>query len=185
MVYDRIAQNRRKTTALALFVIASIVPFVVAASLAFSELVVSQPRWLSMAAVAAGLVAVLALLFWGLSSSPTSRVLSLCGARPAGPSESEAHRLLEDLATAAVITSDQTLGYIPFSIKLQPVDMLPAEVFDGLGRTAVAPAQGEQAAAPRAARNSRLNETQVAFSVLFGLAVFVFVFMALLKFGGN
>ncbi|MGA2269087.1 MAG: M48 family metalloprotease [Bryobacteraceae bacterium] len=84
-----------------------------------------------------------------------------------------------------VITSNQTFGYIPFSVKLQPVDMLPAEVFDPVGQAAAAPAQGEQVAAPRAARGSRLNETQVAFTVLFGLAVFVCVFMALLKFGGN
>jgi hypothetical protein len=84
-----------------------------------------------------------------------------------------------------VITSDQTFGYIPFSIKLQPVDMLPPEIFNQVGRTAAAPAQDEQVVAPRAPRSPRLNEAQVAICVLFGLAVFIGFFLALLKFGGN
>jgi heat shock protein HtpX len=44
---------------------------------------------------------VLGLLFWGMTASPTSTVLSLCGARPAGASEAEAKRLLENLAIGA------------------------------------------------------------------------------------
>jgi heat shock protein HtpX len=83
------------------------------------------------------------------------------------------------------ITSNQTFGYIPLSVKLQPVDMLPAEVFDPVPQAAVEPARPAQLAAHLPAPSSRLNESQVAFSVLFGLAVFVCVFMALLKFGGN
>jgi heat shock protein HtpX len=58
-------------------------------------------RWQAMAIVAAALSGALGLLFWGLASSPTSRVLTLCGARAAGPGEAEAKRLLENLAIGA------------------------------------------------------------------------------------
>jgi len=54
-----------------------------------------------MALVAAVLLAVLALLFWGIASSPTSKVLALTGARPSGPTEAECKRLLENLSIGA------------------------------------------------------------------------------------
>ena len=50
-------------------------------------------------------LAVLALLFWALASSPTSHLLAMCGARPVGAAaagaEGEAKRLLENLAVRA------------------------------------------------------------------------------------
>ena len=58
-------------------------------------------RYRAMGAIAAALSGVLALLFWGLVASPTLHVLALCGARPAGPSEGEARRILENLSIAA------------------------------------------------------------------------------------
>ncbi|HEY1341064.1 MAG TPA: M48 family metalloprotease [Bryobacteraceae bacterium] len=51
--------------------------------------------------VGAGLVGMLGLLFWGLTSSPTTTVLSLCGARPPGPHEGESKHMLDGLAAAA------------------------------------------------------------------------------------
>jgi len=56
-----------------------------------------------MVLVSAALLAVLGLLFWALASSPTSSLLTMCGARPAGAaaSEAEAKRLLENLAIGA------------------------------------------------------------------------------------
>lgn len=47
------------------------------------------------------LLAVLGLLFWGIASSPTSKVLALTGARPADTPEAECKRLLENLAIGA------------------------------------------------------------------------------------
>ena len=54
-----------------------------------------------MGAVSAGLLAVLGLLFWGIASSPTSKVLALTGARPADTPEAECKRLLENLSIGA------------------------------------------------------------------------------------
>jgi heat shock protein HtpX len=54
-----------------------------------------------MSAVAAGLIGVLGLLFWGISSSPTAKVLALTGARPADAPEAECKRLLENLSIGA------------------------------------------------------------------------------------
>ena len=51
--------------------------------------------------VAGGVTALLALLFWSVASSPTSKLLTMCGARPAGSSENQARRLLADLSLAA------------------------------------------------------------------------------------
>jgi heat shock protein HtpX len=53
--------------------------------------------------VSTALLAVLGLLFWALASSPTSRLLAMCGARPVGAAaaEVEAKRLLDTLAIGA------------------------------------------------------------------------------------
>ncbi len=60
-----------------------------------------------VAAVSLGLLAVLGILFWGIASSPTSKVLSLTGARPAGTNEAECKRLLENLAIGVGLPSPQ------------------------------------------------------------------------------
>jgi heat shock protein HtpX len=54
-----------------------------------------------MAVVSLALLAVLGLLFWSISSSPTSKVLALTGARPADAPEAECKRLLENLSIGA------------------------------------------------------------------------------------
>lgn len=155
LVYDRIAQNRRKTVFLVAIAILSIVPFVAGISYSAAEYTLrrfghhplslsqlerlqkttsSRPpgairteyesaverqaeadiakliqaraendilRWRITIVFAVGIMGVLGLLFWSLASSPTSQVLAMCDARPAGPSESEAKRLLENLAIGA------------------------------------------------------------------------------------
>jgi heat shock protein HtpX len=47
------------------------------------------------------LVAAMGILFWGIASSPTSKLLVQVGAQPAGEPEAEAKRLLENLAIGA------------------------------------------------------------------------------------
>src|SRR5450432_48989 len=157
LVYNRIANNRRKTWLLVAIAIASIVPFVASAGYGATRVVfsffvhrthlsaVQQQRVLDridrypaeyreqvradferrmaadrlvrgqqdaadyrlrvqvMVLVSAALLAVLGLLFWALASSPTSSLLTMCGARPAGSAgaEAEAKRLLENLAIGA------------------------------------------------------------------------------------
>lgn len=54
-----------------------------------------------MIVVAGGLSALIGLLFWRVAASPTSKILAMCGARPAGTAESEAKSLLENLAIGA------------------------------------------------------------------------------------
>jgi heat shock protein HtpX len=63
----------------------------------------SRLRIQVMVLVTAALMAVFGILFWALASSPTSRLLTMCGARPAGSAgqEGEAKRLLENLAIGA------------------------------------------------------------------------------------
>jgi heat shock protein HtpX len=58
-------------------------------------------RYMIMPVVAAGLIAALGVLFWGIASSPTSQLLTQAGARPAGKEEAEAQRILENLAIGA------------------------------------------------------------------------------------
>ncbi len=161
LVYDRIAQNRRKTVVLLVLAVALTLPFIAAVSFSVSEFLVAQfgprPRLShmdeaslrqdlarhgnsgtsetafshdiyrrlevhaaemreqrqredeaiarfrlqTMVVVAAGVTALLALLFWTVASSPTSKVLTMCGARPAGSSENQARKILENLAIGA------------------------------------------------------------------------------------
>ncbi len=159
LVYDRIAQNHRKTVLLVVVTIVAIVPFIAALSYGAADLIVQnfaphrhmsqaqeesmrkafEPRpgathyqfqdqiraeidrqfdkeraareeeeaannrfrWQAMIVVAIALTGVMALLFWSLASSPTSRILAMCGARPAGSSEDEVRRILENLSIGA------------------------------------------------------------------------------------
>jgi len=160
LVYNRVAQNKRKTVVLVALAIALTVPFVAAVSFGVSEFLVAQfgpavsPgrsqeaaleralrrhraagkntefdrlveqrleaqlakvhqkqngdegaiadfRLRMMLVVAGGVTALLVLLFWAVAASPTSKVLTLCGARPAGASENDARKLLENLAIGA------------------------------------------------------------------------------------
>jgi heat shock protein HtpX len=54
-----------------------------------------------MFAISAGILAIAGILFWGVASSPTSKLLVQAGAQPAGEREIEARRLLENLAIGA------------------------------------------------------------------------------------
>ncbi len=54
-----------------------------------------------MLVVGAAVTAALCLLFWGILSSPTAKLLNEAGAWPAGSGEAEAARLLENLAIGA------------------------------------------------------------------------------------
>jgi len=154
LVYNRIAQNRRKTWLLVAIAIASVVPFVAAVSYGAARVVLSrfgshhitarqegqirrqieaypseyrdqalaafdrrmraerttrdqdetvdnQLRVFVLVLVSVLLMAVLGLVFWALGSSPTSKLLTMCGARPADAGEAEVKRLLENLAIGA------------------------------------------------------------------------------------
>jgi heat shock protein HtpX len=57
--------------------------------------------WELTSVVSAALIAGLGMLFWAIASSPTSKLLVQAGAQPAGASEDEARRLLENLAIGA------------------------------------------------------------------------------------
>ena len=156
LVYDRIAQNRRKTIFLVVIAILMIIPFIGGIGFGLAEYTVSRfgrrpmsqaqmdslrqtlsstrvpgeirteydsavereveadiakmtqrqeenenLRWRLTTLFSVATTAILGLLFWSLASSPTSQVLAMCGARPAGPSEAEAKRLLENLSIGA------------------------------------------------------------------------------------
>ncbi len=118
LVYNRIAQNHRKTVLLVAMAVASIAPFVLAFSYGFALSIVyrlagghgihpaDQPvdhglMARLMVVFALGLIGVLGLLFWGIASSPVAKILAFAGARPAGAPEAEAKRLLENLAIGA------------------------------------------------------------------------------------
>jgi len=154
LVYNRIAQNRRKTWLLAALAIVAVIPFILGISFIVSVGVVthisphahssqSEIRWEEdylrntpdispevraafqrrldkqrnaldgqhatdsgllvelLWVVSLGLVVILGILFWGIASSPTSKLLVQAGAQPAGEREFEARRLLENLAIGA------------------------------------------------------------------------------------
>lgn len=158
LVYNRIAQNRRKTWLLAALAVAAVVPFILGISFIVSVGVVSRVsphtrasrseiRWEEeylrnapevssdaraaferrlekqrkalegqraadsvllielMCVVSVGLVVIMGILFWGIASSPTSKLLVQAGAQPAGEQEIEARRLLENLAIGAGLST--------------------------------------------------------------------------------
>jgi hypothetical protein len=85
-----------------------------------------------------------------------------------------------------VLTHDQTFGYMPASVKLQRVDMLPAEIHDPAARAAVQAAMVSASAVAQAASSGGgLTQKQIAITAVFGIALFAGIFLALLKFGGN
>jgi len=75
--------------------------------------------------LAAGLAAVLGLLVWGFASSPTSKLLVMCGARPAGNEEREAQRLLENLAIGAGLPTPRLFVIESMSLNAFAAGMTP------------------------------------------------------------
>jgi heat shock protein HtpX len=72
-----------------------------AAKMDQQELDSGKTRTLFSVIIALAVAAILAILFQSIVSSPGSKALALCGARPAGPDEAETKRSLENLAAAA------------------------------------------------------------------------------------
>jgi len=159
LVYNRIAQNRRRTVLLVGLSIAALIPFIVGISFGVTFAIMRQLgpspsraraqiareeayykqlraqlgddyrdefdaaiekrirkeradlarreaedgplRVELMLVVGAAVTAMLALLFWGIFKSPTSKLLNEAGAFPAGNTEAEAVRLLENLSIGA------------------------------------------------------------------------------------
>ncbi len=90
-----------------------------------------------------------------------------------------------------VITADQTFGYLPFSVKLQRIDMLPAEIHNaGARERALAASEpetlpGAAVPAPVAVTRFGLTPQQLAVCAGFGVVVFAALLVALLEFGGK
>jgi hypothetical protein len=89
-----------------------------------------------------------------------------------------------------VLTHDQTFGYMPGTVKLQRVDMLPSEIHDRAARAAAQAAQAAQVSATAVAQAANpgaggLTPTQIMITAAFAVAVFGGIFLAMLKFGGN
>ena len=80
-----------------------------------------------------------------------------------------------------VVTHNQTFGYIPASVKLQRVDMLPAEVYDPSARAVAESAHvAARAVVAATAPKAGLTGVPMAIAAGFGLAVFAGLFMVLL-----
>ena len=86
-----------------------------------------------------------------------------------------------------VLTANETFGYLPLSVKLQRVDMLPSEIGDPSARAAVQAAH-EAKTAHEAAQSAvgflGLTSRQIRITAAFGVAVFC-LFLALLTFAGK
>jgi|GEM_PF-138031 len=79
-----------------------------------------------------------------------------------------------------VLTATDMFGYIPRKVKLQPIDMLPAEISDPAARAAI-----ESQPLPKVEPSkSGLTPAQIALAVLFGFVAFAGIVVALIKFGG-
>jgi hypothetical protein len=92
-----------------------------------------------------------------------------------------------------VLTHDEIFGYMPGTVKMERVDMLPAEIHDPAARAAAQAAAAQvaatavaqaQAKAPAAASGG-LTPAQIAIAAVFCVVVFGGVLLALMKFGGN
>jgi len=91
-----------------------------------------------------------------------------------------------------VITSTQTFGYIPFSVKLQREDMMPAEIHNVNARLTLPepepkaqPHVEPQIVMPATVSRTGLTAQQIAFCAGFGILVFAGMLIALLQFGGK
>jgi heat shock protein HtpX len=123
LVYDRVAQNRRRTWILITLALAVLAPSVVAAGYLLSHLLVFSAtvlwgqlghQWTARAmgtyyqhalrftvVTTGGISAVLGILFWAIASSPTAKLLVQAGARPPVDGECDLQHLLEGLAIGA------------------------------------------------------------------------------------
>jgi heat shock protein HtpX len=88
-----------------------------------------------------------------------------------------------------VITSTQTFGYIPFAVKLQREDIMPAEIHNANARSAAAdpepPSPEPQIVLPATVSRTGLTAQQIAFCAGFAILVFAGMLIALLQFGGR
>jgi len=84
-----------------------------------------------------------------------------------------------------VLTPDQTFGYMPASVRIQKIDMLPAEIHDPAARAAAESAAVAAQAVVQAAASRRLTPVQVVIAAALGVTVFAGIFLVMLKFGGN
>jgi hypothetical protein len=94
-----------------------------------------------------------------------------------------------------VLTPKQQFGYIPATIKLKRVDMLPGELFDPVARARVESICGAAACAVRPTADSqvsdvlvanpkaRLSSAQIVFAGGFFVMVFAGIFLVLITFG--
>jgi len=86
-----------------------------------------------------------------------------------------------------VLTHDQTFGYMPKTVKMERVDMMPAEIHDPAAREAVQAAKSAQVAAKAVAQANTgpagLTQKQLAITAVLGVIVFAGIFLVLLKFG--
>jgi len=74
-----------------------------------------------------------------------------------------------------VLTHNETFGYLPLSVKLSRVDMMPAEVHDPKARAAMLAALAadpKTAVTAPAAEELGLSWTQIVIAIAFALAVF-------------
>ncbi|MBZ5626422.1 MAG: M48 family metalloprotease [Acidobacteriia bacterium] len=106
LVYDRIAHNQRKTMLLITGAAASVVPLIAMVSIAAAVIAALAHRstlgqWAAGIGTAVAMVCILGLLFWGMASEPTSKLLCLIGARPPAGDEIGAKGLLENLSIGA------------------------------------------------------------------------------------
>ncbi len=89
-----------------------------------------------------------------------------------------------------VMTSNETVGYIPLAVKLQREDMLPAEIHDRSSRSVLPDPEPEappqtQAALPATASATGLTMQQIGLCAGFGILVFAAMLIALVEFGGK
>ena len=87
-----------------------------------------------------------------------------------------------------VLTHNETFGYLPLSVKLRRVDMLPAEIHDPAARAAVQAAQVRataDVAATAPAGASGLTPAQIKIAFIFAAAVFLCGLLALVLLPGK
>ena len=87
-----------------------------------------------------------------------------------------------------VLTHNSTFGYMPNAVKLQRVDMMPAEIHDPEARAAAqASHEAAKVVATAQAGTSAggLTPNQIAIAAAFAVVVFAGIFFVLMKFGGS
>jgi hypothetical protein len=128
--------------------------------------------------------------------SPTGRVFMIHAATPVFESPSKSSHVLARIPAGgflvvfnepgpfhSVLTQDELFGYIPATVKMQKLEMLPAEIHDPGARKRAE--ERLAALGSQQSQNSALTPTHIAIAAGFTVLMIAAILLVMLQFGGK